>query len=65
MSYRKKTGSLCKALFWSVPLIGQKQGMNPSGHQNLPLISLLVGNFKWAEESLRPKIDEISTLKMG
>ena len=65
MSYREKTGSLCKALFWSAPLIGQKQGMNPSGHQNPSLISLFAGNLKGAEESGRPKIDEISTLKMG
>jgi hypothetical protein len=65
MNCREKTGSFCKAPFWSAPLIGQKQGMNPSGRQNPPLISLLAGNFKGAEELLRPKIDEISTLKMG
>jgi hypothetical protein len=65
MNCREKTGSLCKALFWSAPLIGQKQRMNPSGHQNPPLISLFAGNFKGAEEPLRPKIDEISTLKIG
>jgi hypothetical protein len=63
MNCREKTGSFCKALFWSAPLIGQKQRMNPSGHQNPPLISLFVSNFKGAEESLRPKIDEMSTLK--
>jgi hypothetical protein len=38
--------------------------MNPSGHQNPPLISFFAGNFKGVEESLHPKIDEISTLKM-